>query len=1085
MTAHNASTIAVDSPIRLAALDSYGILDTPPEQGFDDVVQLARDTCDAPVALVSLVAGNRQWFKARSGFPRCETDLDASVCAHALREPDLLVIPDLTQDPRTWANPLVTDDPHLRFYAGAPLRTPGGEVLGSLCVIDHKPRPDGLTARQARSLRALAGQVMAQLELRRSHAAQKRVLDQGEALIRTQAAAMAARGDLDVVLRALVDGVLSVLPQTEGAVIETLEGEELVHRATAGDLADKAGQRVPLLGSLSGACLLSGEPRLVRDLHQDASVERDLADGHRLSSCILVPVMRAGAAVAVLKLQSSHPDAFVHADLMLAQIFAGTVSAGLAEAGEAEAHREARRVEHRRRAIFDSAHDYAIIVMDLEGRVTDWNAGATNILGWGAKEMCGNSADVFFTPEDREAGIQAQEMHSALTEGRGLDERWHLRKDVSRFWANGEMMALRAEDGTAIGFVKILRDRTEQKLAAEAQRRQAELLQTVTDHAGQAIFQMDASGAITFANPSAGRMFGWAVDELVGRNLHDTLHHSHPDGSTYPAETCSFVHALQHGRTMADREDTFFRRDGTPVQVLATNAPVIVDGRVDSAVLTVTDITERKAAEARLTASEERWRGLFETMQEGFFVGELIRDAGGRASDFHFLSVNPAFAKQSGLPRDTAGRTVRDLLPGIAQSLIDTYARVVQTGEPETFEVSVPELARTFEVRANPEGPDRFSALFLNVSVRRMAETRQAALLELGDRLRDIDDKGVIASIASEIAARALNLTRAGYGSVDPERETILVEQDWYEPGLASLAGIHHFRTYGSYIEALKRGETVVIDDATTDQRTAGDGETLTAIGARAVVNIPVMEHGRFVALTFMLSAEARAWAQLDIDFLRSVADRTRAAMARVEAEERRELLNQELSHRMKNILAMVQAIASQTLRGATDIAAVREVLGSRLIALGKAHDILLGGAAERAPLAAVVREGIGVQENVTGRIHYAGPDVEIAGKAALALALMLHELTTNAVKYGALSGPDGRVDLDWSLSTGEADRMLRISWRERGGPAVTPPTRKGFGSRLIERGLTGQVGGTLALTYPPDGVTCVVEAPLRNFETE
>jgi two-component sensor histidine kinase len=103
-----------------------------------------------------------------------------------------------------------------------------------------------------------------------------------------------------------------------------------------------------------------------------------------------------------------------------------------------------------------------------------------------------------------------------------------------------------------------------------------------------------------------------------------------------------------------------------------------------------------------------------------------------------------------------------------------------------------------------------------------------------------------------------------------------------------------------------------------------------------------------------------------------------------------------------------VQAIVAQTLRGATDIEASREVLVRRLIALGKAHDILLGGAAERAPLAAVVREGIGVLEEASGRVRVSGPAVEVGAKAALALALMLHEMTTNALKYGALSVPGG-----------------------------------------------------------------------------
>ncbi|MGU3541179.1 GAF domain-containing protein, partial [Methylobacterium sp. A54F] len=124
------------------------MLDTLPEAGVDGIVRLATRLCAAPVALVSLVARDRQWFKARVAFPHCETDLDRSVCKFALPEPDLLVIPDLTADPRTARNPLVTDDPRIRFYAGAPLRTPEGPVLGSLCVIDTVARPGGLTPEQ-------------------------------------------------------------------------------------------------------------------------------------------------------------------------------------------------------------------------------------------------------------------------------------------------------------------------------------------------------------------------------------------------------------------------------------------------------------------------------------------------------------------------------------------------------------------------------------------------------------------------------------------------------------------------------------------------------------------------------------------------------------------------------------------------------------------------------------------------------------------------------------------------------------------------------------------------------------------------
>jgi PAS domain S-box-containing protein len=501
MIARGSTPAEVDRPSRLAALDAYAILDTPPEKGFDDIVHLARKACGTPVALVSLVAEDRQWFKARVGFEPCETSLDRSVCAHVLGASDILVIPDLTLDPRTRENPLVTGDPFIRFYAGASLVAANGEPIGSLCVIDGTPRPEGLTADQADSLRALAGQVMAQLELRRSLAerdgvltAQRATVIQHEALLAVQEAVARAGGRLDVALQAVVEGALRALPQAEGVVVEMLEGDELVYRNAAGSLHRHLGLRLALQGSLAGDCLLSGEARLVADVREDRHVRRDLVERLSLRSCVVVPLFRHGEGIGVLKVQSSKPGAFSARDVEVVGLFAGTVAAGLSQAGEAEARRNARATQGRYKAVFDSAIDYAIVVLDRDGIVTDWNSGATNILGWEPDEMCGKPADAFFTPEDRAANIPVQEMVSALERGHGVDERWHLRANGERFWANGEMMVLRDEVGDGVGFVKILRDRTEQRLGFERLREVEDRLHRAQEAGGVGMFVVDAEG---------------------------------------------------------------------------------------------------------------------------------------------------------------------------------------------------------------------------------------------------------------------------------------------------------------------------------------------------------------------------------------------------------------------------------------------------------------------------------------------------------------------------------------------------------------------------------------------------------------
>src|SRR6266404_922773 len=150
---------------RLKVLWQYQVLDTVPEEVFDDLTELAARICEAPIAMITLVDEDRQWFKSKVGVTVSETSRDISFCSHAIGQPDLFIIPDATKDERFARNPLVTSEPKVRFYAGAPLVTPDGHALGTLCVIDkvaRELRPDQKTA-----LRVLARHVMSQLELRR------------------------------------------------------------------------------------------------------------------------------------------------------------------------------------------------------------------------------------------------------------------------------------------------------------------------------------------------------------------------------------------------------------------------------------------------------------------------------------------------------------------------------------------------------------------------------------------------------------------------------------------------------------------------------------------------------------------------------------------------------------------------------------------------------------------------------------------------------------------------------------------------------------------------------------------------------
>ena len=203
-------------------------------------------------------------------------------------------------------------------------------------------------------------------------------------------------------------------------------------------------------------------------------------------------------------------------------------------------------------------------------------------------------------------------------------------------------------------------------------------------------------------------------------------------------------------------------------------------------------------------------------------------------------------------------------------------------------------------------------------------------------------------------------------------------------------------------------------------------------------------------------------------------------------AEEHRELLANELNHRVKNTLAIVQAIAGQTFRGNEALDRARDTFTSRLMSLSRTQDMLTVERWKGADLRVVVADGLDHHAAGEGRIRVEGPRLRLSPRAATSMAMAIHELSTNAAKYGALSNPEGRVDVSWEVHRSAVDEdRFALSWKETGGPPVEEPARRGFGSRLIEQNLASELSGEATIFYEPDGIRCTIAAPLSGIEAD
>jgi len=329
-----------------------------------------------------------------------------------------------------------------------------------------------------------------------------------------------------------------------------------------------------------------------------------------------------------------------------------------------------RAEEARSRQILDSATDYAILAMDLDGKVTRWNRGAENILGWTEAEMLGQPADIIFTPQDRQAGAPEAEMRGALQTGSAADERWHLRKSGERFWANGQMTLLLDEGGDVVGFVKVLRDRTEEHLAAEALQRTAAQLTSAQEAGGVGVFTLDLSTNKITGSPEFCRIFGLQSCEALPAHQVEAL--------VLPDDLSKASDRARRSTGEAERtvEYRIRRADTGEERILSRRADFERDemGRPTTLVGVVQDITEQRRVLQALEQSEAQFRSLAQAMPNQIWTAQ----PDGALDWFNEQVVVYSGRSQTDLAGQGWGEIVH---PDDLQAAASRWARSVETGE--------------------------------------------------------------------------------------------------------------------------------------------------------------------------------------------------------------------------------------------------------------------------------------------------------------------------------------------------------------------------------------------------------------------
>lgn len=605
-------------------------------------------------------------------------------------------------------------------------------------------------------------------------------------------------------------------------------------------------------------------------------------------------------------------------------------------------------------------------------------------------------------------------------------------------------------------------------------------LTAVVDGSRDAIWSWDTGGRILRWNAAAERLFGYTRDEIIGRSLLELVP---PERYAIAREV---LDKIRQGNWYSQYTTIRMRKDGSPVPVELTVSPVLdIQGKVIGGSTVCRDITERQQFESSLAKRVRELTTLYE-LTDRLQLATSLQETFDAALDA--LAVGLGCERASILLHDSS-----NVMRFVAwRGLSDSYRTAVEghsPWKPDTFDPKAIFVANT-------SFSDEYSGLKDVLTSERIKSLAFVPLLSNGKLIGKFmvyssvphdfsaDEINLINAISRQLSSSVVRQTAEADLKASEARFRIMAESAPVMIWISDVNGhcLHlnqMLRTFWGVeedkVSEFNWGATMHPEDAPIVGRLmteALDKQSEILVKGRY---LNAQNQYRWLetnaAPRFSPSGKFIGMIGVNID-----------VTEREEAEKARDLLVAELNHRVKNTLSVVQGIAHQTFRENSNSKEARRSFEGRLVALAHAHNLLTSANWDSASLESIAELILDAKGANCRRVLLSGPAILLPPKEAVSIAMALHELCTNARKYGALSNESGQITLHWIRSNGAQPR-LKLDWLEQGGPPVTPPTHKGFGSFLLQRTLAQDLQGEVRMEFKPDGLVCSIGAPLKHKE--